>query len=122
MYSGKFGLPARAIYDVVELDRFQYRDRRPIRPIFLTSRLLEPLYNVGCVLRAFALIQKRYPEAELKVAADGFMRPELEQLALDLKLNATRFVGKVPFAEMPATYDNADIYLTATSLDNMPAR
>ncbi len=116
----KFGLAARAVHDVVELDRFYYRERRPIRPIFLTSRLLEPLYNVPCVLRAFGLIQQRYPQAELTVAADGWMRGELEQLARDLKLRATRFVGKVPFAEMPATYDNADIYLTATNLDNMP--
>jgi len=27
----------------------------------------------------------------------------------------------VPFDQMPAMYDSADIYLTATNLDNMPA-
>ncbi len=118
---GRFDLPARAIYNLVELDRFTYRERRPLKPIFLTSRLLEPLYNVGCVLRAFALIQKEYPEAELTVAADGYMRAELEQLAVDLNLKATRFIGPVPFDQMPAMYDAADIYLTATNLDNMPA-
>ena len=116
----RFGLPARFVYDVVELDRFYYRERRPIRPVFLTSRLLEPLYNVPCVLRAFSLIQKQYPKATLKIAAEGFLRPELEQLASDLDLKATRFVGRVAFEEMPATYDGADIYLTATNLDNMP--
>src|SRR5688572_32593861 len=42
----RFGLNARTIYDVVELDTFAYRDRLPIRPVFLTSRLHEPLYNV----------------------------------------------------------------------------
>lgn len=117
----RFNLPATAIYNLVELDRFSYRERRPLKPVFLTSRLLEPLYNVGCVLRAFALIQKEYPEAELTVAADGWMRPELEQLAADLKLKATRFIGRVPFDQMPEMYDAADIYLTATNLDNMPA-
>jgi hypothetical protein len=40
---GRFDLPARAIYNLVELDRFSYRERRPLKPIFLTSRLLEPL-------------------------------------------------------------------------------
>ena len=118
---GRFDLPARAIYNLVELDRFSYRERRPLKPIFLTSRLLEPLYNVGCVLKAFALIQKEYPEAELTVAADGWMRAELEQLAVDLNLKATRFIGRVPFDQMPAMYDAAEIYLTATNLDNMPA-
>lgn len=117
----RFGLKARFIYNIVELDRFKFRDRRPLRPVFLTSRLLEPLYNVGCVLRAFALIQQRYPEARLTVAAEGWMRGELEQLARDLKLHATEFIGRVPFEKMPALYDSADIYLTATNLDNMPS-
>lgn len=117
----RFGLKAQPIHNIVELDRFTFRDRAPLRPKFLTSRLLEPLYNVGCVLRAFALIQQRYPDAALTVAADGWMRSELEQLARDLNLKATKFIGRVAFEDMPAMYDSADIYLTATNLDNMPS-
>jgi len=116
----KFGLRARPIFNVVELDAFTYRERRPIRPVFLTTRLHEPLYNVPCVLRAFALIQKRYPEASLTVGADGFLRPELEQLAADLGLRNTKFIGFQKFESMPALYDASDIYLTATNIDNMP--
>ncbi|MGI8564890.1 MAG: glycosyltransferase family 4 protein [Pyrinomonadaceae bacterium] len=117
----RFGLKARPIFNIVELDRFQFRDRRPLRPIFLTSRLLEPLYNVPCVLRAFALIQKRIPEARLTVAGEGFLREELESLARELNLRNTEFIGRVPFEKMPEMYDSADIYLTATDLDNMPS-
>ena len=117
----RFGLPARSIFNIVELDRFQFRDRRPLRPIFLTSRLLEPLYNVPCVLRAFALIQKRIPDARLTVAGEGFLREELESLARELNLRNTEFIGRVPFEKMPEMYDSADIYLTATDLDNMPS-
>lgn len=117
----RFNLKARFIFNIVELDRFIYRERKPLRPVFLTSRLLEPLYNVPCVLRAFALIQKRYPEASLTVAADGWLRPDLENLASSLGLRNTRFLGFVPFAEMPKLYDSADIYLTATNIDNMPS-
>ncbi len=116
----RFGLNARTIYDVVELDTFAYRDRLPIRPVFLTSRLHEPLYNVPCVLRAFALIQEEFPEAKLTVAGDGWMRPQLEELARELQLKHTTFVGRVDFERMPALYDSSDIYLTATDLDNMP--
>ncbi|HSK63122.1 MAG TPA: glycosyltransferase family 4 protein, partial [Pyrinomonadaceae bacterium] len=88
---------------------------------FLTSRLLEPLYNVPCVLRAFAVIQQQYPEATLTIAADGYLRGELEQLARDLKLRNAEFIGFVPFEKMPALYDAADIYLSATNIDNMPS-
>ena len=116
----QFGLRTRTIVDIVELDTFAYRDRKPIRPVFLTSRLHEPLYNVPCVLRAFALIQERFPDATLTVAGDGWMRPQLEELARELQLKNTEFVGRVDFARMPALYDAHDIYLTATDLDNMP--
>ena len=117
----RYGLHARAIHNIVELDRFSFRERHPLRPIFLTSRLLEPLYNVPCVLRAFAIVQQRYPEAKLTVAADGFLRAELEALARELKLRNCEFVGFVAFDKMPALYDAADIYLSATSIDNMPS-
>src|ERR1044071_6304187 len=117
----KFGLKARPIFNIVELDRFSYRERTPLRPVFLVSRLLEPLYNVACVLRAFAIIQQRYPEAKLTVAADGWLRSELEELAVQLKLRDTKFIGFVPFEKMPALYDRTDIYLTATDIDNMPS-
>ena len=117
----RHGLRARAIYNIVELDRFSFRERHPLRPVFLTSRLLEPLYNVPCVLRAFAIIQQRYPDARLTIAADGWLRPDLEALARDLKLYNTEFIGFVRFEEMPALYDSADIYLSATSIDNMPS-
>lgn len=116
----QFGLTARPIFNVVELETFRYRERRPIRPVFLTSRLHEPLYNVPCVLRAFARIQRQIPNASLTVAGDGWMRPALEALARELGLRQTTFVGRVPFDRMPALYDAADIYLTATDLDNMP--
>ena len=117
----RYGLRAKVIHNIVELDRFTFRERQPLRPVFLTSRLLEPLYNVPCVLRAFAIIQEHYPEASLTVAADGWLRSDLEALAHDLKLRNVDFIGFVPFADMPALYDSADIYLSATSIDNMPS-
>jgi len=117
----RYGLRARAIHNIVELDRFTFRERHPLRPVFLTSRLLEPLYNVPCVLRAFAIIQQRYPDAKLTIAADGYLRAELEALARELKLRNAEFIGFVPFDKMPALYDAADIYLSATSIDNMPS-
>jgi L-malate glycosyltransferase len=117
----RYGLRARSIHNIVELDRFTYRERTPLRPVFLTSRLLEPLYNVPCVLRAFAIIQQSYPDARLTIAADGFLRRDLEALARDLKLRNAEFIGFVKFEDMPALYDAADIYLSATSIDNMPS-
>lgn len=117
----RHGVDARAIHNIVELDRFTYRERQPLRPVFLTSRLLEPLYNVPCVLRAFAIIQQHHPDARLTIAADGFLRRDLEALARELNLRNAEFIGFVKFEDMPALYDAADIYLSATNIDNMPS-
>ena len=116
----RFGLEAHVISNIVELARFRFRDRNPLRPVFLSSRLLEPLYNVGCILRAFASIQRRYPQASLTIAADGSLRSHLEQLASDLGLRHTEFIGRVPFEAMPDLYDAADIYLNGNDIDNTP--
>ena len=116
----RFGLEAHVISNIVELARFRFRDRNPLRPVFLSSRLLEPLYNVGCILRAFASIQRRHPQASLTIAADGSLRSHLEQLASDLGLLHTEFIGRVPFEAMPDLYDAADIYLNGNDIDNTP--
>jgi glycosyltransferase involved in cell wall biosynthesis len=116
----RFGIRAEAIFNIIETGRFRYRRRAPLRPVFMTNRGLEPLYNVGCVIRAFAIVQGRYPEATLTIAHDGPCRGELEQLAKELKLERVSFVGKVPQSEIAGLYDNADIYLTSPNIDNMP--
>ncbi|HEX7362344.1 MAG TPA: glycosyltransferase family 4 protein [Bryobacteraceae bacterium] len=116
----EYGIRAQSVFNIIDAERFRYRERRRLRPIFLANRSLEPLYNVGCILRAFAIIQSRYPQATLTIAHDGVCRSELEKLAADLRLQNTRFIGKVPPANVPALYDQADIYLTSPNLDCMP--
>jgi glycosyltransferase involved in cell wall biosynthesis len=116
----KFGFDAQCIFNVIAVDQFHYRQREQLRPVFMTNRILEPLYNVGCILRGFALIQQRYPGATLTVAHDGCCRPELEQLARDLALRNVAFVGKVPHDRVGELYDDADIYMMTPNTDCMP--
>ena len=117
---GRFGLAARAIFNFVEVERIAYRARPRPRPVFLSNRNLEPLYNVGGVLRAFALIQRHVPEASLIIAGFGSQRTELEALVGSFGLRNVEFVGRVPPEAMPALYDRADVYLNAPDIDNMP--
>lgn len=116
----EYGFEARAIYNFVDVGRFAFRQRKRPRPIFLSNRLLEELYNIPCILRAFAVIQKKYAAAKLIVAGFGEQRANLENLARELKLENVRFVGKVAPEKMPALYDEADIYLNSPNTDNMP--
>ncbi len=116
----KYDLRATLIYNVIDSSRFRFRPRVRPAPVFLHNRMLDPLYNVECTLRAFQLIQKRYPEARLTVAHDGRLRGSLERLAEELELRNTRFIGHVAPEKIPELYDSAEIYLTSPNTDCMP--
>jgi glycosyltransferase involved in cell wall biosynthesis len=116
----KFGVRASCIFNIIDASQFIYRQRRKLRPVFMTNRILEPLYNVDCILRAFKIIQAKYPEASLTIAHDGCSRPGLEKLAHELELANTRFIGRVPHNKIAQLYDSADIYLTTPNIDCMP--
>jgi glycosyltransferase involved in cell wall biosynthesis len=75
---------------------------------------------VDRILRAFAIIQEKLPEARLVVAGDGSQRASLEQLAKELKLRNTEFTGQVDHERIIELYDAADIYLNASEIDNQP--
>ncbi|MGI8836181.1 MAG: glycosyltransferase family 4 protein [Pyrinomonadaceae bacterium] len=115
----KFGLRATPIYNIIETEKFRFRERRPLRPAFLSNRNFEKHYGVDRVLRAFAVIQQSIPDARLTVAGTGPERASLEQLALELKVNAD-FVGKVNHEHVAALYDQSDIFLNGSEIDNQP--
>jgi L-malate glycosyltransferase len=116
----EFHLAARPIFNFVDTDRFCFRERSPLRPVFLSNRNLEPLYNVGSLLRAFAIIQRHVPEARLIVAGDGSQRNQLEDLSRELGLRNIEFAGRVSPQDMPELLNRTDIFLNGSEIDNMP--
>lgn len=117
---GEFGILASYVFNHVEIDHLPYRARPAPRPVFLSNRNMEPHYNVGCTLRAFARIQQQVPESQLVVAGDGPQRPMLEALARELGLRAVEFVGRTPPDRMRDLYERCDVFLNASDIDNMP--
>jgi L-malate glycosyltransferase len=115
-----FGFTAKPIFNFVDIERIPYRRRSSLRPVFLANRNFAAHYNVACVLRAFALIQSTVPDARLIVAGDGQQREMLHALAGQLGLRNVEFVGQVPPDRMASLYDEADVYLNAPLVDNMP--
>ena len=115
-----FGVSAKAVFNFVDPDRFRFRERKTLQPVFLSSRNFEAHYNVSCTLRAFSRIQQTLPSAQLIVVGDGPEKEKLKSLAGDLRLQNIDFVGRVSLEEMPTVYDKADVYLNSPSVDNMP--
>jgi glycosyltransferase involved in cell wall biosynthesis len=115
-----FGLAAKAIFNVIDSHKLIYRQRGALRPVFLSNRNLEAHYGVDVVLRAFAIIQQRFPDALMKVAGDGPYREVLQELATELKLRKVEFVGKVTHERMSELYNEADCFLNGSRIDNQP--
>jgi glycosyltransferase involved in cell wall biosynthesis len=116
----EFGLNAHAIYNLIDTSKFRFRDRTPLRPVFLSNRNLEIHYGVDRVLRAFGIIQEKFTGATLEVVGDGSQRRALEVLARELGLRNTSFRGQVDPNHIYETYDAADIYLNGSEIDNQP--
>jgi glycosyltransferase involved in cell wall biosynthesis len=116
----RFGLRAESIANFVDPASIRYRRRDQLHPVFLANRNFQALYNVPCVLRAFAVIQKRLPEARLIVIGDGPERATVHETARALGVRHVEFPGAVAPSEMARWYDEADVYLNASDIDNMP--
>jgi glycosyltransferase involved in cell wall biosynthesis len=109
------------IPNLVDLQHFRFRERRPLGPRLLSTRNLESHYRVDVILDAFAQIHARVPGATLTVAGSGSQESALRQRAL-LRAGGSsiRFVGAVAPAAMPALYESADLYVNASVIDNQP--
>jgi L-malate glycosyltransferase len=116
----EFGLPAIVVPNLVDLSQFRYRERLPLRPRLVCTRGFSPYYSVDVVVRAFAEVKKEYPEAQLDLVGGGPLEANIRKLVADLNLTGVNFTGVASRQEIGKYYDQADIFINASSLDNMP--
>jgi len=116
----EFGLNAVVVPNLVDLSQFHYRERKPLRPHLVCTRGFSEYYAVDKVVRAFAEIKKEYPDAKLDLVGGGPLEGEVRQLVVDLKLADVNFTGVASRDTIGRYYDEADIFINASWLDNMP--
>jgi len=115
-----FCLDASIVPNIVDLDRFVFRLRKPLRPRLLSTRNFETLYNVACTVRAFHRVQKAYPAASLTLVGSGSDESALRALVAELGCRNVTFTGRVPPDDIARYYAEHDIYLQSPNIDNMP--
>jgi glycosyltransferase involved in cell wall biosynthesis len=115
------GIPSRVIPNIIDRNRFRFRMREPLRPRLLSTRNFEGLYNVECTLRAFAAVQRRYPDATLTLVGAGSLDASLRRLSAELGLHGVAFAGRVTPEAIAQYYADADIYIQTPDIDNMPS-
>jgi len=115
-----FGIDATVVPNIVDMERFRFRDRDPLRPRLLSTRNFDALYNVATTIRAFRLVQDRWPGASLTLVGGGVQEPHLRALVAQLGLRHVTFAGRVAPDAIAAYYADADIYIQSPNIDNMP--
>ena len=116
----EFGLAVEVIPNVVDFGQFARRPRRTLRPRLLCTRNFEPYYGVNVVIRAYKEVRRHFPSASLCLVGGGRQEASLRQLVSDLGLQDVQFAGSVPCTEIPRFYDQADIFVNGSRLDNLP--
>jgi glycosyltransferase involved in cell wall biosynthesis len=120
LISGRFNVPVTIVPNILDLSRFTYKARSVFRPRMLVTRHLETMYDIASVIKAFAKVQQRYPDASLSIAGSGSQQQSLRALATELKVENVTFLGHVPQERLPELHAACDILLNASRVDNFP--
>jgi glycosyltransferase involved in cell wall biosynthesis len=120
------GVPAsktRVILNGAHLEKFLASPANPggapPRVRYGTAARLVPVKDHYTLLRAFAIVSREIPHAELAIAGDGPLREELE--AFTKKLNLTgrvTFTGALP--DTPKFLSDLDIFVLSSLSEGMP--
>ena len=116
----EFGLEAQAVPNMVDLRQFSFRQRRPLHPHLICTRGFYPYYCVDVVVRAFAEVKEKFPDARLDLVGGGPLERDIRNLVREIKLTGVDFKGIAVHSEIARFYDQADIFINASRLDNMP--
>jgi glycosyltransferase involved in cell wall biosynthesis len=121
----RFGLSTVVVPNIIDLSRFKPRSSITeswcVSPHLIVTRPLEPLYDVGTALRAFAIVREKRAGARMTIAGGGPDRDTLIALAHDLGVAPyVKFVGRLENDRIPELYVEADIFVNSSLYDNMP--
>ena len=116
----RIGVPVTIVPNILNFSIFRFRERLSFGPRIIVTRHLEKLYDVESVVRAFREIQRNYPTASLRIAGTGGEERRLRELVAEWNLTDVRLLGYVDHKALPAIYDDCDILLNASRVDNFP--
>ena len=117
----KYDIPCEVIPNCITLSQKVAHDKYQWNaPRFISVRHLRELYNIPCVLQAYAIVKRQLPKATLTILGDGPLRKGLEKWVKANKVDDVTFMGQVPNSDMAKYYKDSDIMLSAPHIDNMP--
>jgi glycosyltransferase involved in cell wall biosynthesis len=87
-------------------------------PTIVSTRSLEPIYNVEMLIRAIPLVLNQTPKVKFIIAGDGKQRKYLETLATSLGISDSfRFIGRILHSDLSEYLALSDIYVSTSLSD-----
>ena len=114
------GIRAWVLWNLVDLDRFTFRERKSIKPKVIWVRHLEDTYDPLGALAVFEKVKREIPEASITFVGDGSLRQQMGSYAVGHGLTDVSFAGRLPNSEVSTELDKADIFLNTSKKDGMP--
>lgn len=115
-------VPVTVISNGVDTDLFstasRMEDDASHQPVVLHVGRLGYEKRVDMVIRAFFRLANDFPKARLMIVGDGSERTNLQASVNESGLSGqVDFVGAVPHSQLPTVYSQADIFVTASTIE-----
>lgn len=92
------------------------------RPIIISTRALEEIYDVKTLIEAIPKIKESYPNVLIWIIGRGEEKQKLEELVKSLSIEKNvQFLDYVSDIELPKLLRSADIYVTTSLSDGTSA-
>lgn len=119
---GKNDYKVQVISNVIDIGKYQFRERSKISPKLLWMRSFHPIYNPEMAIKVLKRLCQRGQDATLTMAGkDKGLESGLKKMAEDLGLSdRIRFVGFLDEEQKLKEFAEADVYINTNRIDNMP--
>jgi glycosyltransferase involved in cell wall biosynthesis len=116
----KYNIKAHILPDIIDVNILcGYREPADISaPCLLVTRNLYRLYRVDHAIRAFSLVKREFPAAQLHIAGDGEERDRLERLGADV--GDVYFYGWIGREKLNELFRAATLLVNCNLYDNHP--
>ena len=116
--------PERVITFSYGIDLKEIRQKEKInsldkkQKVVISTRALEPIYNLELLIRALPGILKEMPELKIWIVGGGGEEKKLKKLASELKVNKSiEFLGKLSNKDVLDRLGESDVYVSTSLSD-----
>lgn len=119
----KRGYKVDFIPNVLEIEKYNFKERKKLKPNLLWVRAFKDIYNPALAIEVLFLLKKRYPSANLCMIGpnNDASYMEVKKLIDKYKLqNSVEITGVLSKEEWHEKSTKFDILINTTNIDNTP--